>query len=759
MPHKDDFRMDLNSVQLKAVRHVNGPLLVLAGAGSGKTRVLTYRVAYLIRELGVSPRRILAVTFTNKAAEEMKRRVTELVGGGAGSVWIGTFHSVCARILRLEADWGWWSRSFSIYDETDQVSLVKTCMEKVGVSTSVFSPKAVLAAISRAKDELLTADEYGSSRGGYFEECVARIYAEYEKKLMESNAFDFDDLIMRAVSLLRTTPEVLDAYAHRFEHVLVDEYQDTSHAQYALVNLLSSRHRNICVVGDDDQSIYGWRGADITNILDFEQDHADAVVLRLEQNYRSTSNILEAAHDVVSHNERRKEKKLWTERGEGAPVSLTRASNEYQEADAIRDMILSLSAEGCRDYREFAILYRTHAQSRVLEDSLRRAGIPYDIVGGVRFYERSEVKDALAYARVVSNPSDSVSLARIVNVPPRRIGGRSLEYLERFAEHGRMTLLEALRRGRDVEGLPPAAAESGEALAGAIDRAREKAETQSADAVIQALLEESGYLDWLHKGGTEESSQRLANVEELISAANEFVEASGEASLDAFLEQVSLVSNIDRWKDGANAVSLMTLHNAKGLEFGVVLIPGLEDGLLPHESAFADDEELEEERRLLYVGMTRAKDELRLLTSDTRRRLGTMDVRVASRFIDEIDTAHLRVEAVPPRAIRGGAAVPGRRGGGSSGGRGASRGRPTPGGWRGGGGSGGRSDSFPDYENFSQEEFALKPGARVVSPRWGKGVILEISGVAGDAVVRVRFDDDVEKRIMLRYGKLEVIAD
>lgn len=755
--HRIDFSEDLNPVQQRAVRHGDGPLLVLAGAGSGKTRVLTYRVAHLITGMGVSPRRILAVTFTNKAADEMKRRVVDLVGGGAAQAWIGTFHSVCARILRLEADWGWWTRSFSIYDETDQISLIKRCMEKTGLSSSVFAPKTILAAIGRAKDRLLSADQYRSGGGGYFEECVAGVYAEYEKSLMESNAFDFDDLIMRTVSLLRITPEVRNAYAERFQHLLVDEYQDTSHAQYALVNLLSSRHRNICVVGDDDQSIYGWRGADISNILDFETDHPDATVLRLEQNYRSTSSILDAAHDVVSRNERRKEKKLWTERGPGTPVCFVRTANEYQEADAVRDIVVGLSAEEGRGYRDFAVLYRTHAQSRVLEDSLRRAGVPYDIVGGVRFYERAEVKDALAYARVVANPADAVSLRRIINVPPRRIGARSLERLESFASRHRLTLLEALGRGRDVDGLSAAAADSALTLAGAIARAREKSGTEPVDAVLEFMLEETGYLGWLGRGEGEESSQRLGNVEELISAASEFVETSGETSLDAFLEQVSLVSNIDRWKDGSNAVSLMTLHNAKGLEFGVVLIPGLEDGLLPHESAFDDEEEMEEERRLFYVGMTRAKDQLRLLASDTRRRSGVTDVRAASRFIDEIEPEHLLVESPAPAAGR-------RRS--LAGGLGRSRGR-APGSFRGPGGrgtGGGRSrrrahQSFPDYESYSQEEFELVPGARVRHPRWGEGVVLEISGFAGDAIVRVRFDSDVEKRIMLRYGKLEMVDD
>ncbi len=721
-------------------------MLVLAGAGSGKTRVLTYRIAHLITELGVNPRRILAVTFTNKAAEEMKHRVAGLVGADAKAAWIGTFHSVCARILRREAAWGWWSPSFSIYDGTDQLALVKTCMEKTGVSASVFSPKAVLSAISRAKDKLLTADGYRATGGGYFEECVAKIYAEYERGLVENNAFDFDDLMMRAVGLLRGTKEVLAAYSERFEYILVDEYQDTSHAQYELVNLLSSRHHNICVVGDDDQSIYGWRGADISNILDFEHDHPTARVLRLEQNYRSTGNILEAAHDVVSRNERRKDKKLWTERDDGRKVTLVRCSNEYQEADAIRDCVVELAGDGARDHHEFAVLYRTHAQSRVIEDSLRRASVPYDIIGGVRFYERAEVKDVLAYARVVSNPADAVSLTRIVNVPPRKIGDRSLERLTEFVADRRISLLAALASSAEVEGLPAAARGSAEALAGVLKRATERAGHDPVDTVLEGLLADTGYLDWLKRSGTEESEQRIANVQELVSAASEFVESSGEESLSAFLEQVSLVANIDRWADGANAVSLMTLHNAKGLEFGVVLIPGLEEGLLPHESAFRDDEELEEERRLFYVGMTRAMDELHLFAADTRRRAGVMDLRSSSRFLDEIDPSHLEVRSL--------SAVPSRAAGFSGG---ASF--RTPAGRRRGQAPRGPAAVFPDYESFSQEAPEFGPGTRVRHAKWGDGVVLELAGTSGDAVARIRFGDDVEKRIMLRYGKLEVISD
>jgi DNA helicase-2/ATP-dependent DNA helicase PcrA len=463
-------------VQEQAVRHEGGPLLVLAGAGSGKTRVLTYRAAHLVSDRRVNPRRILAVTFTNKAAGEMKRRVAELVGANLEPAWIGTFHSMCARMLRREARWAWWTAGFSIYDETDQLDLVKESMKRAGVAGTSFAPRALLSAISRSKDRLLSAEAYAALAVGYFEECVAKVYREYERGLLANNALDFDDLIMKAVELLRANEPVLNVYAERFEHVLVDEYQDTSHAQYELVNLLSSRHRNICVVGDDDQSIYGWRGADITNILDFEKDHPDATVIKLEQNYRSTKSILAAAHDVVSRNVRRKEKKLWTGRPAGRKPLLSRVPNEYSEADCIRDRITQLMAEEHLSYHDFAILYRTHAQSRVIEDSLRRAGIVYDIVGGVRFYERAEVKDVLAYLRVISNPADSVSLRRIVNVPPRKIGDRTLARIEAHAARRGLGLLAAAEQVDDIEGVSAAARASLRSLVGALSAARRAAD-------------------------------------------------------------------------------------------------------------------------------------------------------------------------------------------------------------------------------------------------------------------------------------------
>lgn len=723
-------------MQRDAVRHEGGPLLVLAGAGSGKTRVLTCRVAYLVRDLGVNPRRIMAVTFTNKAAEEMKRRVSGLIGGDVGLAWIGTFHSMCARILRLEASWGWWTPGYSIYDEADQLDLIKESMKRGGVAVSTFAPRAILSAISGAKDRLLTADAYAAEAADYFTECVSKVYREYERRLMDSNALDFDDLIMRAVELLKGNRPVLDAYSDRFQHVLVDEYQDTSHAQYVLVNLLSSAHRNICVVGDDDQSIYGWRGADITNILDFECDHPDARVLRLEQNYRSTKRILAAAHDVVSRNRRRKEKKLWTERPEGRRVHLARVVSEYEEADAMRDRLLERAEALEVTYGDFAILYRTHAQSRVIEDSLRRAGVPYDIVGGVRFYERAEVKDVLAYLRVVANPRDSVSLRRIINVPPRKIGRKTLGRLDEFAAGHGASLLESAARADEIDGLPSAARASLSEIAALFRGLAAKVEAAPVDALLEEVVRGSGYAQWLERQGTEESRDRLLNVEELLSAASEFVEWGEEHSLSAFLEQVSLVADIDLWEESANAVSLMTLHNAKGLEFAVVMIPGLEEGLLPHESAFDDDDELEEERRLFYVGMTRAKDELYLYAADTRRRAGLLDVRVSSRFVGEISDENLEVE--PARGVGAPAelrAVVGRRQ--------SSRARSI----------------FPDYETYSQESASVEVGTRVRHPRWGEGAVVEISGVGHDAIVRVRFDDGAEKRIMIRYGKLEIVPD
>lgn len=722
-------------MQERAVRHQGGPLLVLAGAGSGKTRVLTHRIAHLIAERGVSPRHILAVTFTNKAAQEMKRRVVELVGRDADATWIGTFHSMCARILRREARWGWWTPSFTIYDDRDQLDLVKDCMERAEAATSNFAPRAILSAISRAKDRLVTAEAYRAEAADYFGECVAKVYAEYENDLVRNNALDFDDLIMKTVELLRANPPVLEAYARRFEHVLVDEYQDTSHAQYELVNLLSSHHRNVCVVGDDDQSIYGWRGADITNILDFEKDHQDAAVLRLEQNYRSTKSIIEASHDVVSRNTRRKDKKLWTERPGGRPVSLCRVASEYEEADAIRDRISEAMGTRGLSYRDFAVLYRTHAQSRVIEDSLRRAGIRYDIIGGVRFYVRAEVKDTLAYLRVIVNPADSVSLKRVVNTPPRRIGDRTMEKLESLAAAKGQSLLDALADHASIEGITSASRKALTDLALLLERLAVKAPATPVDVLLREIVEDTGYRAWLERQASDEAKDRLANVEELVSAAGEFVETSGEGGAAAFLEQVSLVSDIDLWEDRDNAVSLMTLHNAKGLEFTVVMIPGLEDGLLPHDSSQDDDDELEEERRLFYVGMTRAKDELYLYAADTRRRAGVLGLSCPSRFIDEIDRSHLEVTSaqVAVAAPRRAHAPAGR-------------------GWA-------RRVITPAYEDYSQESPEIGPGTRVRHPSFGDGVVVDVSGGGLDSVIRVRFDDGVEKRMMVRFAKLEVLPD
>ena len=736
----------LNPVQRSAVTHGSGPLLVLSGAGSGKTRVLTYRIAWLVSERGTSPRGILAVTFTNKAAGEMKRRVGELIGEEAASVWIGTFHSICARLLRLESAWGWWTPSFSIYDETDQLSLLKDCMKTAGIGESSFLPRTILGTISHAKDRLLSAEAYASEGGGFYEERVAKVYREYERALVDNNALDFDDLIMQAVLLLRRHPPVLDAYAGRFEHVLVDEYQDTSHAQYELVNLLSSGSRNLCVVGDDDQSIYGWRGADISNILDFERDHPDATVLRMEQNYRSTGRILAAAHDVISHNVQRKEKKLWTEREEGRRPALYLTSSEYGEADLVRDVIVDRMSAAGLSYHDFAVLYRTHAQSRVIEDSLRRAGVTYDIVGGVRFYERAEVKDALAYLRVVDNPADSVSLKRIVNVPPRRIGEKTLARLEAHAETTGGGLLRVVADPSGVEGVSAAAVDSLRSLGGLLERAHVAAGHAPADVVLRQVIDEAGYVEWLRGRSGDQSVERVANIEELVSAAAEFVEMSDDPSLGAFLAQVSLVANIDKWEDRANAVSLMTLHNAKGLEFTVVLIPGLEDGLLPHESSFGNEDEMEEERRLFYVGMTRAKDEVVLLCAATRRRGGVMDTRAPSRFLREISSGNVESISVAAVGGRGRPAVHARRGraGGAHAGRRAYR-------------SG--DDVFPDYENISQEESGMIPGARVSHPKLGSGVVLELAGAGLDAIATISFDDGAEKRIMIRYGKLKLLDD
>jgi len=632
----NDILNNLNPPQREAVEHIQGPLLILAGAGSGKTRVITHRIAYLI-EKGISPWNILAVTFTNKAAGEMRERVDRLVGGKGKSVWISTFHSFAARLLREEIDKIGGNRHFVIYDEMDQLNLIKECMKGLDIDEKRFKITVAQALINRAKDNLVDADSftiYAQASNDQFRKTVADIYQLYQKKLKENSALDFGDLLTEAVRLFKEKKEALEKYQERFQYVMVDEYQDTNHAQYLLTKLLASKHKNICVVGDDDQSIYSFRGADLRNILHFEKDYKDVKVMKLEQNYRSTKNILNTAWKVVKNNRYRKEKKLWTNRKDGMPIEYAQLDNEIDEANLVAEEIIRLMEEG-HNLRDFAVFYRTNAQSRVLEDAFRKAKINYAIVGGVRFYERKEIKDILSYLKVIVNPLDSLNLKRILNIPHRGIGKRTLSYLEEYAHRYSKSLFETLTKVREIKAVPSRLSSRIEDFINLIVELREKSRNLTAKELTRLVIETTGYLSELASEDTAEAQSRIENVKELVSAVGEFEEQSEDKTVEAFLEQISLITDIDTWDEGKDKATLMTLHLAKGLEFPVVFITGLEEGLFPHADALYDQAEMEEERRLCYVGMTRAKERLYLTSANQRRLYGHWRWNTSSRFVVE----------------------------------------------------------------------------------------------------------------------------
>lgn len=616
-----DILNKLNDMQRKAVLQTEGPVLILAGAGSGKTKALTHRIAYLICEKKVSPYNILAVTFTNKAAEEMTERVAKLLVHTNNNEhknqreqsriqWMGTFHSICVKILRREIHELGYSQSFSIYDETDSLALIKKIMKSLGVDPKQYNPRKVKNYISSAKNELIDSNNYQNFIEGHFQEIVSKIYTQYQKELKEANALDFDDLIMKVVELFQNFPNVLEKYQEMFKYILIDEYQDTNTAQYKLVKYLAKKYQNICVVGDDYQAIYGFRGANFKNILNFEKDYPEAVVIKLEQNYRSTKNILSAADKIIKQNFNRTNKTLWTQNDTGSPVSIYEAANEHDEIEFILNEIQSLIQSKCATgWNDFVILYRTNAQSRVIEEVLMNYGVPYRLIGSFKFYERKEVKDILAYMRLVANPGDKVSLERIINIPSRGIGTKSLVELQGpKAEIKNPKILKFFSM---------------------IDEFRNMAKKLNPAELVDYVSEKSGYKLWLDDG-TEEGKIRLENINELKSVAE------GTATLDDFLERVSLVSDMDNYDKLADAVTLMTLHNAKGLEFPVVFIAGVEEGLFPHSMALMEPMEMEEERRLCYVGMTRAKNRLYLTHAASRLIFGEIKSNLRSRFIDDI---------------------------------------------------------------------------------------------------------------------------
>ena len=749
---------DLNPMQRRAAETLEGPVLILAGAGSGKTRTLTYRVANLL-EHGVKAWHILALTFTNKAAREMRERIERLAGADAGEAWIGTFHSICCRILRRDIEKLGYERSFTIYDDDDQQRVIKAVLKELDIDEKFLPPKAVSADISDAKNRLLSPDEWLQKRGGdYRSQKTHDVMTRYEQRLRAANALDFDDLLLKTLQLFVEHPPVLEYYQGRFQYVHVDEYQDTNYAQYQLVRLITRESRNLCVVGDDDQSIYGWRGADIRNILDFEKDFPDATVIKLEQNYRSTANILDAANQIIAHNEGRKEKELWTEDGEGEKITLYAAADERDEAAWICQRIRQLQRGGT-PYGSIAILYRMHALSRVLEETLMRAGIPYHVYGGTRFYDRREVRDVLAYLRLIQNPADDISLSRIINVPKRAIGDSTVEQLTQYARQNDMSLYAAVAAPPDT--LASRARKSVNDFSSLIVSLLLAKETLPLSEFVQKVIDDSGLIAQYQKEENEENQARIENIREFMGAVTEFEQKSEDKSLFAFLENVALVTELDNQDSAPSFVTMMTLHSAKGLEYDAVFMSGMEEGIFPSARAMQEDNRVEEERRLCYVGVTRARKLLHLSYARRRMLFNQMQFNAPSCFLQEIPKRLIREEqSSAAQSASYGYGAPAARGAGwgSYGGSGMRRqggyqdnesrpqygygdtmpqrrapapkapARPAQQPWN----IPGVQRGFVPSPARSVQVQLFKVGDKVQHPKFGKGVIREVTG-SGDA--------------------------
>ncbi len=710
----DRYLEGLNDAQREAVLQTEGPLLVVAGAGSGKTRVLTHRVAHLIAACGVKPNEILAITFTNKAAGEMRTRLEGLLGGVARAIWILTFHAACGRILRREAERLGYRSNFTIYDQADQVRLTKACLEELERDPKRFVPRGIHAQISNAKNHLVGPDEYMARVSSFYDQTVAEVYQLYQRRLHGSNAVDFDDLLMLTVEILERFPDAATKWRKAFRYVLVDEYQDTNHAQYRLLQLLAAEHKNICAVGDPDQSIYAFRGADIRNVLEFERDFPGARTIALEQNYRSTNTILRAANGVIANNRERKEKNLWSDLGDGDPVRVLEVEDEHAEARFVAAEVAQRIEEGFSG-REIAVFYRTNAQSRVLEDVLVRQGVPYQVIGGPRFYERAEIKDAVAYLQVIDNPADAVSLLRIANRPRRGVGSTTLTRLQLWAEANGTALYEALGHA-EAAGVGGASLRAVNALQTLLQSLQAQSQELSVAELVQRVLEQSGYLESLEAERTIEARGRIENLQELVGVAQEYAEQAEEPSLSEFLQQISLFSDQDTIREEQSLVTLMTLHNAKGLEFGAVFMIGMEEGIFPHARS-VEEQGIEEERRLAYVGMTRAKEQLTLTHASSRSLWGSRAYNLPSRFLDELPQEEVARE------------------------------RLRPGSWSGYG--------APAASGIHPREDvpALSTGDSVRHGTLGEGVVV---GIEPGGVVTVRFaDDGAERKLMLEYAPLE----
>lgn len=752
MSSKERLLNGMNPKQKEAVVCTEGPLLLMAGAGSGKTRVLTHRIAYLIEEKGINPWNILAITFTNKAAKEMKERVKGLMGIEGEDVWVSTFHSMCVRILRRDVDHIGYSRNFTIIDSSEQLTLMKRVLKELNIDPKKYDPRSILGAISNAKNGLLTPADYQETQGDFFTQVVGRCYEIYQKELRQNQCMDFDDLIMNTIRLFKENPEALAFYQNKFQYIHVDEYQDTNHAQYTLVNMLAARFKNLCVVGDADQSIYGWRGADMQNILDFEKDYPEAEVILLEQNYRSTKTILEAANQVIQNNRNRRDKSLWTENHEGPRIKYYRGQTERDEGQfVVREIQNQIANEG-RDYGDFAVLYRTNAQSRAVEDILVKSNIPYTMVGGHKFYDRKEIKDILAYLSAIANPDDSISLERIINVPKRGVGPGSLDKLRQFAELHGFPLLEAAQNIELSNVTGKAAKELGK-FGQIMAEFHQMIPYLTITELTEEVLEKSGYKEELRIQNTLESQARLENLEEFLTVTKEFdkqyanrSEEEGDApedKLSIFLNDLALFSDLDNYEEETTQVTLMTLHAAKGLEFPVVFLVGMEENLFPLSRSLMEESELEEERRLAYVGITRAEEKLYFTNAFSRTLYGRTQYNQASRFVAEIESDLLEgTSARPAQPIQSN----------------TSRGTFNP------------KVFKPVYQQAQSAKPAVstkketggdasdwKAGDKVSHKKWGTGTVVRVSGKAKDMELDVAFAQQGVKRLLAAFAPIEKI--
>ncbi len=732
----DKLLNGLNPEQQRAVKTTDGPLLLMAGAGSGKTRVLTHRIAYLMVEKQVNPYNILAITFTNKAAREMKERIYSMMGGVADEIWVSTFHSMCVRILRRDIDRLGYNRNFTILDTTDQQSVVKTILKEKNLDPKKYDPRAILGAISSAKNELIGPEEFAKNAGGHMDQIVADVYEMYQKRLRKNQALDFDDLIMTTIQLFQRVPEVLTFYQRKFQYIHVDEYQDTNRAQYMLVKLLAQRFQNLCVVGDSDQSIYRWRGADIANILSFEKDYPRSEVILLEQNYRSTKRILFAANEVIKNNLNRRDKNLWTENAEGNKIFYYRADSEQSEAQFVAGKIKEAVQSGKRKYSDFAILYRTNAQSRVMEEVLLKSNIEYSIVGGVKFYDRKEIKDTLAYLRLIANPDDDISLTRVINVPKRGVGSSSVDKIANFADMHDMSMFQALG-SIELIGLSPKITKACREFYDLINNYTHMQEYLSVTELVEEVLEKTGYYEMLKAEKSIEAQSRLENLDEFLSVTKNFEEGNEDKSLIAFLTDLALVADIDKLdEDGkqVDTVVLMTLHSAKGLEFPVVFLLGLEEGVFPHSRSLMEEAEMEEERRLAYVGITRAEEELFITNAQMRTLFGRTNMNPPSRFIGEIPAdlidglepkkTSLQSQSASPFAARQAAAVR----------------KPV---------------LRPMTNSTGGEELGWKVGDKAVHGKWGTGTVVSVKGEGEGIELDIAFPKPVGiKRLLAKFAPI-----